>query len=120
MVYQNNEEIKEIIKEMMEKEKVSYKDLATKLNTSQQNIYSIINKKQLKLDDILMVCNALGYTFDIKISKNDVNITPEDDLSDIYINDEVLMLLGKLMKIAKETDIDRVIKRYHSKKEKND
>ena len=120
MVYKNNEEVKEIIKKIMEREKVTYKDLAKRLDTSQQNIYSIINKKQLKLDDILMVCNALGYTFDIKISKNNISITPEDDLSDVYINDEVLMLLGKLMKIAKETDIDSVINRYHSKKENLD
>ena len=78
MRYRDNEQVKDIIKEIMENEKVSYRDLAEKLNTSQQNIYSIINKKQLKLDDLLMVCNALGYTFDIKISKDNKNITKED------------------------------------------
>lgn len=47
MRYRDNEQVKDIIKEIMENEKVSYRDLAEKLNTSQQNIYSIINKKQL-------------------------------------------------------------------------
>ena len=115
MIYENNEQVKNIIKEIMKREKVTYRDLAEKLETSQQNIYSIVNKKQLKLDDILMVCNALGYAFEIKITKENTTITSEDELTYIYINDEVLMLLGKLMKIAKDTDIDSVTKRYHAK-----
>lgn len=117
MIYENNEQVKDIIKEIMEREKVTYRDLANKINTSQQNIYSIINKKQLKLDDILMVCNALGYTFEIKITKEKFSITPEDDLRDVYINDEVLRLLGKLMEIARQTDIDSVTNRHQTKKE---
>lgn len=117
MKYINNEQVKELIKKIMEKEKVTYRDLADKLGTSQQNMYSIINKKQLKFDDVLMVCNALGYTFEIEISKGNESITGEDDKGYDYINDEVLFLLGKLMKKARETDIKDVVDRYHSNKD---
>lgn len=103
MKYESNEQVKEIIKNIMKDENVSYRDLAHKLGTSQQNIHSAMNKKQLKLDDVSNFCEALGYTFEIKIVKNGKSVTNDEDLVDTYINDEVLKLLGELMKIAKET-----------------
>jgi len=111
MRYKNNEQVKDVIKKLMADENVSYRDLAEKIGTSQQNIYSILNKKQLKLDDVNLVCKALGYTFDIRVVKED---GVEDESFDL-INEEVLRLLGQLIKIAKETDINSV-RKYHSKK----
>lgn len=116
MKYESNEQVKEIIKKIMKDEKVSYRDLADKMNTSQQNVHSIMNKKQLKFDDVSNFCEVLGYTFDIKIIKDGKNVTKEEELVDTYINDEVLKLLAELMKIAKETDIDSVVKRHKLKK----
>ena len=53
----------------MRHEDITYKELGEKIGTSQQNIYKMLNKNQLKFDDVLKVCNALGYKFSINIVK---------------------------------------------------
>lgn len=89
MVYKNNEQIKEFIRMIMAKEKVTYKELAEKTGTSQQNIYKTLNKNQLKFDDVSKVCCALGYKFSF-------NIVKEHDNND---NDPFLGVLSAMDKL---------------------
>lgn len=69
MRYKDNEQLKEYIRIIMKHENVTYKELGEKIGTSQQNVYKMLNKNQLKFDDVLKVCNALGYKFSINIVK---------------------------------------------------
>lgn len=71
MRYKDNEQLKEYIRIIMKHENVTYKELGEKIGTSQQNVYKMLNKNQLKFDDVLKVCNALGYKFSINIVKED-------------------------------------------------
>lgn len=69
MKYRDNEQLKEYIRLIMKHEGVTYKELGEKIGTSQQNVYKMLNKNQLKFDDVLKVCDALGYKFSINIVK---------------------------------------------------
>lgn len=69
MRYRDNEQLKEYIRLIMKHENVTYKELGEKIGTSQQNVYKMLNKNQLKFDDVLKVCDALGYKFSINIVK---------------------------------------------------
>lgn len=69
MRYKDNEQLKEYIRLIMRYEDITYKELGEKIGTSQQNVYKMLNKNQLKFDDVLKVCNALGYKFSINIVK---------------------------------------------------
>lgn len=69
MRYRDNEQLKEYIRLIMKHENVTYKELGKKVGTSQQNAYKMLNKNQLKFDDVLKVCDALGYKFSINIVK---------------------------------------------------
>lgn len=69
MQYRDNEQLKEYIRVIMKHENITYKELGEKIGTSQQNVYKMLNKNQLKFDDILKVCNALGYKFSVNIVK---------------------------------------------------
>lgn len=69
MRYKDNEQLKEYIRIIMKHEDVTYKELGERIGTSQQNAYKMLNKNQLKFDDVLKVCNALGYKFSINIVK---------------------------------------------------
>ncbi|WP_024347390.1 helix-turn-helix domain-containing protein [Lacrimispora indolis] len=104
MLYEDNEQVKELIKSLMAEKNISYRSLANKLDTSQQNIYKILNKKQLKLDDVLMVCKALDMSFYINF------VSPNDEI-DVY---EELELLKTAYKEAKKLieKYERVMKKY--------
>lgn len=69
MRYKDNEQLKEYIRLIMRHENITYKELGEKIGTSQQNVYKMLNKNQLKFDDVLKVCNALEYKFSINIVK---------------------------------------------------
>ena len=69
MQYRDNEQLKEYIRLIMKHENITYKELGEKIGTSQQNVYKMLNKNQLKFDDVLKVCNALEYKFSINITK---------------------------------------------------
>jgi len=103
MFYESNEQIKEQIRKLMVEKGETYRSLAEKLNTSQQNIFKILNKNQLKLDDVLMVCNALGIQFCINF------YSPNDEI-DVYEELE-------FYKDSYEKNIE-IIKRYSEAIEK--
>lgn len=73
MRYKDNEQLKEYIRLIMKHENVTYRELGEKIGTSQQNVYKMLTKNQLKFDDVLKVCNALGYKFSINIIKENGN-----------------------------------------------
>lgn len=108
MIYESNEQIRQVIKDMMKKENVTYDDLAVRFHSSRQNAYKLLNKNQLKLDDIKKFCEILGYTFEINITKGN------KDLYDFYINDEFMDLIAKIITVAKDVDYDKIRKKYLS------
>lgn len=77
MIYDNNEQVKESLKLLMDENGVSYKDLADKLGTSQQNVYKMFKKQQLKLDDVEKICSVLNYKFHMEFF-------PAEQKSDIF------------------------------------
>lgn len=105
MFYENNEQVKEKIKELMAEQGETYRSLAEKLNTSQQNIYKILNKNQLKLDDVLMVCNALGVQFCINF------YSPNDEI-DVYEELEFYKEGYERIKEVAER-YDKIVKKYN-------
>lgn len=60
MIYDNNDQVKESLKLLMNENGISYKELADKLGTSQQNVYKMFKKQQLKLDDVAKICSVLN------------------------------------------------------------
>lgn len=100
MLYENNEQVKELIKKLMAEKQMNYEKIAEKLGTSRQNLYKILNKNQLKLDDIKKICQALDQNFYIQIF-------PSDQKYDIYRELQRLMetqeyLYGLVEKKEKE------------------
>lgn len=113
MIYENNEQVKRIIKNIMDENNITYDKIADLLNTTKQNVYKILNKNQLKLDDVKKFCNVLGYRFEISIVKGD---RIETDLYNHYINDEFIDLMIKLIQLAKDVDPDALIKNHNELK----
>lgn len=109
MQYRDNEQLKEYIRVIMRRENVTYKELGEKIGTSQQNVYKMLNKNQLKFDDVLKVCNALEYKFSINIVKEN----GEDTEKDPYIQALSAMdgLADMRMEIAKiKKDYEQMLK----------
>lgn len=107
MKYNDNEQIKDYIKLLMTQEKVTYKELADRVGTSQQNIYKILNKNQLKFDDVKKVCDALGYKFSFNIVKE--HDSGEKDpflnaLAAMDIVEEMKVQLSKIKESSKEME----------------
>lgn len=111
MQYRDNEQLKEYIRVIMKHENITYKELGEKIGTSQQNVYKMLNKNQLKFDDILKVCNALGYKFSVNIVKENGDgvekepyiqaLSAMDGLSDVRmeiakIKESYEQILGKI------------------------
>jgi predicted transcriptional regulator len=71
VIYKDNEQIKEQILQILKDENITYKELGIKLETTQQNAYKIVNKNQYKFDDVLKICDILGYKINIDIYKDD-------------------------------------------------
>lgn len=118
MIYENSEQIKECIKRIMADEKVSYNELAMRMGGTKQNAYKLLNKMQLKLDDVKIIAEALGYKVEINIIKE--NEQAETDLYDIYINEEFMKLFAELIKLAKDVDYQKIYKTHLELKDKSD
>lgn len=64
----NEINIKEIIEIGCIKNNITITDLAKKLNTSKQNLFNKLYRNDLKLSDIIEICNQLGI--EIKFLKD--------------------------------------------------
>lgn len=114
MIYENNEQVKRIIKNIMDENNITYDKIAVLLDSTKQNIHKILNKNQLKLDDVKRFCDVLGYRFEIDIVKGD---RIETDLYNHYINDDFMELMIKLIQLAKDVDCDALIEKHNKLKE---
>lgn len=117
MLYKDSEQIKDFIKLLMTNEKVTYRELAERIGTSQQNLYKILNKNQLKFDDVKKVCDALGYKFFFNITK-EIDSQEKDPfinaLSALDMVDEMRMQLSKIKESSER--MENKLKEYDNKK----
>lgn len=117
MLYKDSEQVKDFIKLLMTTEKVTYRELADRVGTSQQNLYKILNKNQLKFDDVKKVCDALGYKFSFNItneSNNEEKDTFVNMLSALDMMDDLKIQLSKIKESSEQ--MENKIKEYHNKR----
>lgn len=122
MRYKDNEQLKEYIRLIMRHENITYKELGEKIGTSQQNVYKMLNKNQLKFDDVLKVCNALEYKFSINIVKeNGEGVESEPYIQALSAMDgleDIRMELAK-MKESYEKVLEQIEEINNQKDDKN-
>ena len=61
--------IEKEIKKLLIEEELSVKDLANKINTSQQNLDAKLKRKNLRIKEIEEISEVLGYEFKISFIK---------------------------------------------------
>lgn len=110
MIYENNTQIIDIFREIMRTDKITYDEIADRMGCTKQNAYKIINKNQIKLDDVKRLCNILGCKFEIGISKLDKELSPE--VFELYVNDQFMESVAKLINIAKDVDFDDIYRKH--------
>lgn len=59
----------EQIKIILNRENISVEQLAEKLNTSKQNLYQQFRRNNFKENDMIKICDLLGYEISISIEK---------------------------------------------------
>lgn len=122
MRYKDNEQLKEYIRLIMRHENITYKELGEKIGTSQQNVYKMLNKNQLKFDDVLKFCNALEYKFSINIVKeNGEGVESEPYIQALSAMDgleDMRMELAK-MKESYEKVLEQIEEINNQKDDKN-
>lgn len=69
MIYNNTEEIFLYIRKLMLTEKITITELAKRLNKSQPATSALLKQKNVSLDTLKDICDALGCNLDINISK---------------------------------------------------
>lgn len=72
MIYLTAKEIFAEIKHIMYLNDITMKELASCLNTSQQNLSKIFKTANPRYETILDICNALDINMDITFTKRDV------------------------------------------------
>ena len=65
MIYTTPKELLSEIKHIMDLNDISRKELASKLNMSQQNVSKILSGTDPRYSSILKICNALDLEMDI-------------------------------------------------------
>lgn len=69
MIYTNTEEIFLHIRKLMLSEKVTVTELAKRLNKSQPATSALLKQKNVSLDTLKDICDALNCKIEINISK---------------------------------------------------
>lgn len=69
--YKNSNQFKQDYRKYLEDNGISSAHVARKIGISAQQLNNIYNKKELTLNDVQRLCNAINYTCDIIISRND-------------------------------------------------
>lgn len=73
MINANSQEILLELQAIMLKTKISKKDLADRLNITQSALSSRFNQKNISIDTLLELCNAIGVNMNIDFSLNNTN-----------------------------------------------
>lgn len=66
MIYHTSKELLSEIKHIMDLRDIPMKELATRLNVSQQSISKIFKNANPQLSTVIQICNALRISMDIK------------------------------------------------------
>lgn len=69
MIYRNNEDIKLEMKKVLADERLSFSDIAIKLNESRQQVNNYFLKKNFSFSDLKRMTDAFGYDIDIRLIK---------------------------------------------------
>lgn len=67
--YNDNEQMKELINTIIKDNGIKKTFIADNLNISRSNLNSLLNKKNITLDDLKKICDVLGYQIEINIKK---------------------------------------------------
>lgn len=67
--YNDNEQMKELINTIIKDNGIKKTFIANNLNISRSNLNSLLNKKNITLDDLKKICDVLGYQIEINIKK---------------------------------------------------
>lgn len=67
--YNNNNDIKDFIKYILKDNSIKQVDIMEKLDINKSAWRSLINKKNITLDDLKKICDVLGYQIEINIKK---------------------------------------------------
>lgn len=62
------------IRKIMVDEKISVRELSEKLGKSQSATSGLLNQKNISLEMLDTICEALGYNLDINISKRQFHL----------------------------------------------
>lgn len=73
MTNANSQEILLELQLIMVKTEISKKELADRLNITQSALSSRFNQKNISIDTLLELCNAIGVNMNIDFSLNDTN-----------------------------------------------
>lgn len=75
MIYNDIEDITRMIKHVMIDNNMKQKDIVQKSNWSKQTVSNLLNNrtKNIGIDTLKELCNALGYNLCIEIEKLDNN-----------------------------------------------
>ncbi|MCC2879473.1 helix-turn-helix transcriptional regulator [Enterocloster sp. OA13] len=71
MIYNTPKELLSEIKHIMDLRDIPMKDLASRLNVSQQTVSKIFGKSNPQLSTVLQICEALNIAMDIKFVDNE-------------------------------------------------
>lgn len=69
MIYKTSKELLSEIKHIMDLNDISNKELALKMDTSQQNVSKILSGKNPHYNSIIKVCEALDLDVDITFTR---------------------------------------------------
>ena len=67
--YNDNEQMKKLINTIIKDNGIKKTFIADNLNISRSNLNSLLNKKNITLDDLKKICDVLGYEIEININK---------------------------------------------------
>ena len=109
--YNENKQIKTLLKRAMRENDFTYTDVAKKLNTKEQYLRAILNKKHINCDDIKKILDVVGYDLVLefrpkdrielintaKVITNNTDTNSADNNIDIT-DDDILALLDNTTK----------------------
>ena len=104
MKYNKNNDIVDMLNNIINLEDISKAELARRIGISPQGLNAIFTKKNINLDDIKRIADALGYDVEINLKTKDPNIrlaatkaremvknTTKFDLGDLKHNSPVIL-----------------------------
>lgn len=68
--YRDSMQFREDYKKYLENNGISSAHVARKIGISPQQLNNIYNKKELTINDVIRLCNAIGYSCSIVINRN--------------------------------------------------